>query len=167
MPVSDQGVFRDRYSLIPRVLVFLTRGNKILLLKGSPEKRLWANLYNGIGGHIERGEDIISAAKREVLEETGLSAFNLWLCALLTIDTGQDIGIGMYVFRGDLSDGEIQPSKEGLPEWIKITEIYNLPLVEDLPTILPKILGMQPDEMPLYAQYSYDKDGKLIIRFGN
>ncbi|MBW8010075.1 MAG: NUDIX domain-containing protein [Chloroflexi bacterium] len=166
MPKSDQGVFRDRYSLIPRVLIFLTLGEKVLLLKGSPTKRLWANLYNGIGGHIERGEDVISAAHREILEETGLKTYNLWLCALITIDTGQDVGIGMYVFRGDHPNGKIQPSDEGVAEWIKFSELKKLPLVEDLPTILPKILDMQPGDEILSVHYAYNKGGKLQIRFG-
>ena len=39
--------------LIPRVLIFLTRGESILLLKGATTKRLWADKYNGIGGHAD------------------------------------------------------------------------------------------------------------------
>ena len=72
MPASDQGVSTDRYALIPRVLIFLIRDNQVLLLKGSEDKRLWANRFNGIGGHIEPGEDPLSAAYRELFEETGL-----------------------------------------------------------------------------------------------
>jgi len=74
MPVTDQGLNQDRYMLIPRTLIFLTRGDKILLIKGAANKRLWANLYNGIGGHIEPGEDILSAARRELKEETNLTS---------------------------------------------------------------------------------------------
>ncbi|MCH7664271.1 MAG: NUDIX domain-containing protein, partial [Chloroflexi bacterium] len=65
MNASHQGESNDRYQLIPRVLIFITRGDEVLLLKGAPDKNLWANLYNGVGGHIERGEDVLSAARRE------------------------------------------------------------------------------------------------------
>ena len=65
MPASEQGVDFSRYMLIPRVLIFLRRGNSVLLLKGAPTKRLWAGKYNGVGGHVEAGEGILSAAQRK------------------------------------------------------------------------------------------------------
>ena len=60
MPNSDQGLHTSkRYHFIPRVLILLTMGDKILLLKGAPDKRIWPNLYNGLGGHVERGETVL------------------------------------------------------------------------------------------------------------
>ena len=167
MPSSDQGTSEDRYMLIPRTLIFLTRGDTVLLLKGAPNKRLWSNRYNGIGGHIEPGEDILSAAKRELIEETGLSPETLWLCGTIMIDTGVNPGIGIYIFRGDCLDGDLIPSQEGTPTWIPVSHLKNYPLVEDLYTLLPRILTLNPNDPPLSALYAYTPEDQLIIKFGD
>lgn len=167
MPASDQGIDPDRYTLIPRTLVFLTRGERVLLLKGAPHKRLWAGLYNGIGGHIERGEDALSAAQRELREETGLDVPDLWLCGTLIVDTGKNTGIGIYIFRGESPRGEPLSSPEGTAEWIGADQINDLPMLEDLPVLLPRILAMQRSAPPFAARSSYNTNGRLQLTFSN
>ena len=171
MPASDQGTSSDRYTLIPRTLIFLTRGDFILLLKGGPHKRLWANQYNGIGGHVDRGEDILTAARRELSEETGLTIDDLWLCGVITVDVGEKPGILIFVLRGELDEKitplESQPvaSPEGSLEWIPVSQVYDLPLVEDLPVVLPRLLAGRNDRILFFAQYAYAENGNLVIKF--
>ena len=167
MPVSDQGISNDRYQLIPRTLIFLTRGESVLLLKGAPHKRIWANLYNGVGGHIERGEDSYSAARRELLEETGLIPDDLWLVGTVIVDTGENPGIGLYVMKGSCPKGQARPSEEGNLEWVAFNEVLEKNLVEDLPTLLPRVLKQKVSDPPFTARYYYDEGEKLVVEFNS
>ncbi|MBI5568091.1 MAG: NUDIX domain-containing protein [Chloroflexi bacterium] len=169
MPKSDQGIEvslkRARYTVIPRTLVFITRGDHVLLLRGSAHKRLWANKYNGIGGHIERAEDIYSAARREVFEETGLDIENVRLVGLINVDGDQPTGILLFVFAAESRSGEPIPSDEGTLEWIERDHIAQVDLVEDLPVILPRAINHPVGALPFFAHYSYDEQEQLVIRF--
>lgn len=158
-----QAADKSRYKFVPRVLVFLTRGDEVLLIKRGADRAVFPNQYNGLGGHVEKGESVLAAAHREVEEESGLTPKNLWLCACVTIDTGDtDAGIVMWVFRGDAA-GEPHPSAEGEIGWVAVSKITELEMVEDIPTLLPEVLEMKRGDRPLWGRYAYDQEGKLTI----
>ncbi len=171
MKKSEQGVTADRYTIIPRSLIFVFRraatggSLEVLLIKGAPSKRLWANQYNGIGGHIERGEDALSAARRELNEETGLSSVDLRLVGTVLIDADDRRGIGLFVFRGEYQGGTLIESTEGQLEWAPVDRLQDLPLVPDLKALLPRILRMQPGDPPFSALYDYDEQEQMHIHF--
>jgi 8-oxo-dGTP diphosphatase len=168
MAPAEQGFSEDRYSMVPRTLIFLDCGDLVLMLKGSPSKKIWASKYNGIGGHVERGEDIINAAKRELFEESGFRTEDLWLGAVVTIDVQETGGILLFVFRGQIDkdtckDLEPATSVEGSLEWVHRSEVFDLPLVDDLPVLLPKLFSHREGDPIIYANYKYDDDDLAIV----
>ena len=164
---SDQKVQPSRYQAVPRTLCFVTHGDSVLLLRGAPDRRLWPNLYNGLGGHIERDEDVFSAARREIAEEAGIDVQRLRLCGVASIETepGAGAGILLFVFSAQALSREVRASEEGELEWVPLDRVGELDLVEDLPTIMPRVLAMGPGAPPFFARYSYDKRDRLRITF--
>ena len=165
---SDQGLLAGppRYKLVPRTLAFVTHQGAVLLLQGAPTKRLWAGKFNGVGGHVERGEDVLTSARREIWEETGLAVTELRLCGAVNVDVGAEAGIGVFVFRAEAFTRQTRPSSEGELHWVEPHQMAELPLVPDLPIILPRALAHRPGDEPFFARYSYDDQDQLVITFG-
>jgi 8-oxo-dGTP diphosphatase len=159
MGPGDQGVKKTDYHVVPRNLIFITKGEYILLMKGTPTKRLWANKYNGIGGHIEPGENPLQSAHRELLEETGLVVDRLELRAVIHITMPKPPGVMLFVFTGKAKSSTISGSLEGKPEWVPKSSYQNLDLVDDLYTLLPFVLEPGP---LLFGTYILDEDGLHI-----
>ncbi len=102
MSLEGQRLQPDRYSVVPRTLSFLLRGEQILLLKLPAGRGAWAGMLNGVGGHVEQGEEPRASALREVVEETGLAPGpSFRLTGVVLIDTQQTPGIALYVFVGE------------------------------------------------------------------
>jgi len=162
-----QGILKDRYKVVPRVLIFVFKGNDVLLQKGALGKRLWANLYNGVGGHIERGEDLLAGAYREFNEETGLQKIHLQLCGSVIIDADQYEGVMLFIFGGKYQSGEIKSSSEGKIEWVDEKRIKDLPTMPDLSILLEQTKLALKSNWVFHGQSWYDKNGILRIAISN
>ena len=79
----DISVIQSKYQLVPRTLIFIMRDEDVLLIHKNKIDSYGYSKLNGIGGHIEKGEEPNEAAKREVLEESGLLVEKLDLVAII------------------------------------------------------------------------------------
>jgi len=163
MSLDGQRLDPTRYAVIPRTISFIVRQNEILLIKLPPDHAGWAGRYNGVGGHVEIGEDPVSAARREVLEETGLTVADQILCGVVTIDTGNSPGIGLFVFVGKVIKGNLGASSEGTPAWLALDDLGAFQLVEDLDFLIPQALQAYSEDTVFFAAYTYNSQGELQI----
>lgn len=170
MSAKDQSVDNphERWLVVPRTLCFITNGQYVLLMKRSPHRRIFPNRFNGIGGHIEKNEDILESLKREILEETGLTVHDIRLIGIHHINAGEPVGVMIFVFTAISNSRDIkQHTDEGTCYWILKTEVLDLSLdlVDDLTFVLPRILETNIPNQPYFAKVSYDQQDDLLIRF--
>ena len=145
----------NRYTVIPRTLTFITNAShQILLLHGALPNKNWPGLYNGIGGHVELGETIEQAARREIAEETGITVLqDFTLRGTITIDTGTVPGILIFIFSAHTNTLTLTASAEGIPQWISTTDITSLPLVPDVPELITTLFSATTNTSHLFHRH--------------
>ena len=157
-------VIRTRYSLVPRTLIFIRKGEHYLLIDKKKKDSYGYGKLNGVGGHIEKGEDPYGSARREIFEETGLKVDHLNLAAILFIDTEESPGIEVFMFGADFVGGELRHSNEGNLVWMKLDEIRSSSQVlEDVPLLIEICNHHKISKKPTILKYVYDENDKLRI----
>ena len=131
----------DRTRVVPVTLCFVRSRGKLLLIRTGAHKPIFAGLWNGLGGHVEPGEDIRAAVCREVQEEAGIELPNPILRAVLheTGLAGHDRMV--FVFTAELPR-LLRPraSDEGEVAWFDSETLDWHSLVPDLRELLPAVL---------------------------
>ena len=165
MGAADQAAAESagRWLTVPRTLAFVCHGDDVLLLRRRADSPIYPGRYNGVGGHLERHEDPLSGVRREILEETGLHVSQLRLRAIYHIDPDARPGALLFVFTCQTAIRALHDTAEGRLRWVPRSELLTLPLVEDLPHMLPRLLAMAPDAPPLFVHASYDDADRLRL----
>lgn len=120
------------------------------MLHRGKHKRIMPDVWMAPGGHIEFNEGLFEAARREVLEETGLKIKNIRIKAVGTAflkDLNQEFFFH-FVFADYAGGKVVQNEHDGKLVWLTQKEIAKLP------TLLAEIREILP--------YLFKKDAKII-----
>ncbi len=118
--------------------------------------------YNGLGGKLEAGEDVVAGMRREIREEASLECVDLTLRGTVSWpgfgQRGEDWF--SFIFRIDRWQG-MPPTEnlEGSLEWALVSRVLDLPLWEGDRYFLPLVFERSNRQFHGIMPY---KDGKPV-----
>jgi 8-oxo-dGTP diphosphatase len=143
--------------------VFSPDGRRVLLIHRNrrPEDAHFGK-YNGLGGKVDAGEDVVACMRREIREESGLECEHLRLRGTISWPgfgkQGED-WFG-FIFRVDHFSGEpLRENAEGTLEWFELERVLQLPLWEGDRFFLPLVFGRGGQQFHGVMPY---RDGKPL-----
>jgi 8-oxo-dGTP diphosphatase len=128
-------------------------GSRLLLLRHPPQSDRFAGRWNGIGGHVEAGEGLRAAARRELREESGLDVRGLHLRGVVHETGLRGHAYVVFFFVGEVASQELAPAPGVELAWHELSRVRDLPLVDDLHELLDALL-VNPE--PVLAVERFD-----------
>ncbi|HKX88117.1 MAG TPA: 8-oxo-dGTP diphosphatase [Sphingopyxis sp.] len=117
--------------------------------------------YNGLGGKMERDEDVAACMRRELREEAGIEASSMQLRGTISWPgfgkQGED-WLGFIFVITEFDGTPPATNAEGALEWIEIERIGELPLWDGDRHFLP--LVFDADSRPFHGVMPY-REGKM------
>jgi 8-oxo-dGTP diphosphatase len=128
---------------VPAVSVALVRGDRILLVRRGRSPSL--GLYAFPGGRVEPGETAEEAARRELMEETGLTAGTLSPYREYLIEPEEKpIGFRLQVFVGSYGGGDALAGDDAEDVgWFTLADMRTLPVIDSVLEVARELLAPQ------------------------
>lgn len=132
---------RERHAARLVTVSFVLHGTDVLLLRHPESSDRFPGRWNGIGGHVEAGECIRDAARREIREETGLDVVDLRLCGVLHESGLLGRAHVLFVFSGSSRERALHSPEGKTLRWQPVARVAELTLVADVAPLLARVLA--------------------------
>jgi 8-oxo-dGTP diphosphatase len=133
------------------------RRRVLLMHRNKWEDDIHFGKYLSLGGHVDDGEDILTCARREVFEESGLTVSDLNLRGTM-IWTGfgaKRLDLLCFIFRADSYTGTPHGGNdEGTLEWVPVDDLASRPMWDSDHLWLPMVFD--DSAKPFYGVMPYD-----------
>ena len=118
--------------------------------------------YNGLGGKIERDEDVVAGMRREIREEAGIECDALTLRGTISWPgfgkNGEDWLGFLFIVTG-YSGTPYTSNPEGTLEWVPVEQIMQLPLWDGDRHFLQLVFDADPRSFHGVMPY---RDGRMV-----
>jgi len=145
---------------------FIFHNNKILLFKRSDDSKVFPGFWSIPGGHVDEGEDVLTAIIREVKEETGIdvSSKNVKLkYHALHNHLDRDEMWIIFGFRVDVDQNyDVVNTHEGDSEWIDLDKLQEMEIFPPVAYYLKHALNAQSGLMYNYSHWEGAKLSKVL-----
>ncbi|XP_061605220.1 oxidized purine nucleoside triphosphate hydrolase [Phyllopteryx taeniolatus] len=103
-------------------LVLVLQPGRVLL--GMKKRGFGVGRWNGFGGKVQVGETVEEGARRELLEESGLTVDMLEKVGNIQFEfVGEAQLLDVQIFRADSYNGEPMETEEMRPQWFDLDKI--------------------------------------------
>ena len=117
--------------MIQSTLCYLEKDGKYLMLHRTKKKNdMNIDKWLGVGGKFEYGETPFDCARREILEETGLTVNSLSYRGIVTFVSDEYGTEYMHLFTSNDFSGTLIECDEGELVFIDKSAVYSLPIWE-------------------------------------
>lgn len=103
----------------------------------------WGEVSNPPGGHIEKEEDVVESATREIYEETGILVHDTKLRGVIHETNFFGKEIMLFITESTTDSEEVSKSHEGETEWFEIKDFNKIKTFPDIKPFLDKILNTE------------------------
>ena len=142
------------------------RRRVLMIHRNARDDDIHIGKYNGLGGKLEAGEDVVAGMRREIREEAGIECQEITLRGTISWPgfgrNGED-WFGFLFAITQFGGAPFARNAEGTLEWVDLDAMHSLPLWEGDRHFLPLVFDADP--RPFHGVMPYREQRMVDWRY--